>query len=287
MSSAPENHQTSTDYELIVKSIYEQILRRDGIANIEVKHNQFITGKSGVSHQIDVMWHFKQAGIEHVVLVECKNYSSTVELGHVRNFKSVLDDVGIARGVMVTKVGFQSGANDFAKFNGIDLKLARTPVDSDWEGLVRHIKVNIIMKTFDTRIAPQVNFNLPKEHAANAAGAIADGNATEVQLLDQFGQSASVPMGQWLPQNVPILDKVAGGPYIHEVKTPGKHVRLKKPDGQTVLVPVDSITVTYHVSEINSGVNVHADDLVTQVLKDFSTGEVEHFLRSAPKPKMI
>jgi hypothetical protein len=283
MSEAPINHQGAKDYELIVKSIYEQILARDGVTNIEIKHNQSLTGKSGVAHQIDVMWRFKQAGVEHVVVVECKNYSSTVELGDVRSFKSVLEDLGVARGVMVTKVGFQSGAKDFAKFNGIDLKLARSPEDADWEGLIRDIDIRISAKSFDRTKPPSVKINVPKNQASVVVGTTLAGNPLELCLLNNNGEANSPPMAKFLEQNVPILEKDAGGPYSHEIKTPGQFVRLQTSEGKGILVPVDSLTITYHVSEYKTEVSVHADDLVTEVLKDFGTGDVEHFLRSAPK----
>jgi hypothetical protein len=285
MPSAPQNHQDSTEYELIVKSIYEQILKRDGVTNIEVKHNQSIKGKSGVSHQIDVMWRFKQASVEHVVVVECKNFSSTVELGDVRSFKSVLDDLGIARGLMVTKVGYQSGAKDFAKYNGIDLKLVRPPLDSDWNGLVKSIDIHIMLKTFDNSKPPLVKFSVPKHQGEIVAGAVPDGNPTEICLLNREGEAISPPMSLWLGQNVPILDKEAGGPYTYEVRTPETFIRFKREGGESLLVPIDSINVTYHVSELKTDVNVHADEVVTQVLKDFETGDVEHFLRPSPNPK--
>jgi hypothetical protein len=57
------NYDTSTEYELLVKSIYEAILNQGNAENFEVKHNQKLVGKSGVAHQIDVLWRFRQTGI--------------------------------------------------------------------------------------------------------------------------------------------------------------------------------------------------------------------------------
>lgn len=51
--------KTSTDYELLVKTIYAEILNQGNAENIEVKHNQKLSGKTpGVTHQIDVLWRF-------------------------------------------------------------------------------------------------------------------------------------------------------------------------------------------------------------------------------------
>ena len=37
--------KTSTDYELLVKTIYAEILNQGNAENIEVKHNQKLSGK--------------------------------------------------------------------------------------------------------------------------------------------------------------------------------------------------------------------------------------------------
>ena len=143
------NHGGATKYELLVKGVYEAILNQGSAENIEVKHNQKVVGKSGVAHQIDVLWRFRQAGIGHLVLIECKNYGDTVELADVRSFLSVVEDIRGARGVMVTRVGFQSGAADFAKHHGIGLKLLRAPEEQDWDGYIRGVTVFITVKDFD------------------------------------------------------------------------------------------------------------------------------------------
>jgi hypothetical protein len=82
------------EYELLTKSVYEAILKTEGVTNVEVLHNQEVAGRFGGKHQIDVLWRFRQAAIEHTVLVECKNFSSNLEIAHVETFMRSLRTSG-------------------------------------------------------------------------------------------------------------------------------------------------------------------------------------------------
>lgn len=279
MPTNPENYTTSSEYELLVMSVYEEILRHEGVENVEVKHNQELKGKSGVTHQIDVLWRFRRAGIEHLVIIECKNYGRTVELGDVRSFHSVVEDILGARGVLVTRAGFQAGAKDFAQYHGIGLKLLRAPLEEDWEGLIKNVGVNITLKFFDRRRQPSINFGVPGQFATQVAGATPKGRGVDIQLLDKDGNPITPPMAQWLSSAVPMLDKPAGGPYLHRIPLVGMYLRFERPPGEDFLVPIDFADVTYFISESNETVSVSGDEVVKYVLKDFTTGSIEHFQR--------
>lgn len=112
----------ATEYEKLTQVVYQGLLSAEGFDKTNVRHDEDILGKSGVKHQVDVLWQFKQAFIQHTVLVECKNYARPVTLEKIRNFFAVLHDVGNCQGVMVTKTGYQSGVVEFAKHYGIHLK---------------------------------------------------------------------------------------------------------------------------------------------------------------------
>ncbi len=132
------------EYELLTKSIYEALLLQDGVTT-EVKHNIILKGKAA-EHQIDVYWEYKIADTLFRVAIECKNYNSKVTIGKVRDFHSVLNDIGNIQGVMVARKGFQSGAKEYAEHYGINLKEIREPEDADWKGRIKTIvmKMNMI-----------------------------------------------------------------------------------------------------------------------------------------------
>ena len=132
----------NTDYEKLAQEIYQAINNAEGVKTIDVQHNVKLLGKSGCKHQIDVYWTFEMMGMKHNVAIECKNYSSEISVGRVRDFFGVLHDVGNTNGIFITKVGYQSGADKFAAFYGIVLKELRRPTEKDWEGRVKTIVVN-------------------------------------------------------------------------------------------------------------------------------------------------
>lgn len=127
----------NTEYEIFAKSVYEELITQEGLT-INVEHNKIIQGKAA-KHQLDVYWEFKIAGVNHKVTIECKNYGSKVGIGKVRDFHSVLSDIGGINGIMVTTVGYQSGAKDYAEHYGIKLIVLREPKEEDWKGQVRYL----------------------------------------------------------------------------------------------------------------------------------------------------
>ncbi|MCB9278404.1 MAG: restriction endonuclease [Lewinellaceae bacterium] len=133
------------EYELFVKSVYQSILRIDGMEGLSVDHNVMIKGKSGCEHQIDVYFELRIAGEIQRFAIECKNYSKSIQIGKVRDFFGVVTDIGGIKGIMATKIGFQSGARLFGDFYRISLKEIRKPEEDDWNNRLRKIQFNVIM----------------------------------------------------------------------------------------------------------------------------------------------
>lgn len=113
----------SDSYEILVKEVHEALLKNDGVETIKVLHNVKIIGKSGASHQIDVYWEFKLAGVIYKTCIECKYYKRPVEKLHIAAFSAILEDIGNATGIFATCSNYQSGAKLFAKDKSIRLVL--------------------------------------------------------------------------------------------------------------------------------------------------------------------
>ena len=115
------------EYEKFTQEIYQELVNTDVLKATKVLHNIKLKGKSGQEHQIDVYWEYEIAGNKHKVAIECKNYNQTEAIGKVRDFFGALYDLIDVKGIMVTKVGYQKGAKEYASYYGIDLKELRTP----------------------------------------------------------------------------------------------------------------------------------------------------------------
>src|SRR5262245_28658186 len=116
---------TGIPYELIVQSIFQEILDQERAHTIQVKHNVELQGRT-TTHQIDVLWHFSIGGIVYTTLVQAKDWKSKIKKETVLAFRAILDDIpGQPHGVLVTRSGFQSGAKTLAEKHGIKLYLLR------------------------------------------------------------------------------------------------------------------------------------------------------------------
>lgn len=62
------------------------------------------------SHDVDVLVTYRHAGLELVWIVECKAWKSRVTKEKVLALRSVVEDVGADKGVLLAEGGFQSGA---------------------------------------------------------------------------------------------------------------------------------------------------------------------------------
>lgn len=61
-------------------------------------------------HKIDVWVRFKKFGLETKWVIECKHWNSGVTKEKVLVLRSVVEDVGADRGILISVAGYQSGA---------------------------------------------------------------------------------------------------------------------------------------------------------------------------------
>jgi len=175
------------DYEQLVRAIIEAMLRAQGIETVKVQHDVQIQGISR-SHQVDVYWEYRLGGMLHRVITNCKRYTHTVEVTDVLTLSGVLSDMPGVRGLIVTTVGYQKGALEYAKIHNIGLKIVRSPQDSDWDGRVRTIRGQLHITvpeflSFDVRLNPDwLKVNIGDAAAVVGAG-VYDARSTTVRDL--------------------------------------------------------------------------------------------------------
>ena len=78
--------------------------------NAPVKHDQKIIGRSGVLRQIDVLIEDEIATYPLRIVIDCKYYSSKVDINDVGQVWDLVDDVRANLGVIISNAGFTSGA---------------------------------------------------------------------------------------------------------------------------------------------------------------------------------
>jgi hypothetical protein len=269
----------SVEYERLTQAVYQAILRKEGDDCIEVKHNTDIKGRSGVAHQVDVSWRFRKAGVEHHVLIECKNYASDISLEKVRNLFAVQHDIGNCQGMMVTKTGYQSGVVDFAKYYGIGLKLLGKAKDEDWKDRIKDIEVEIhlVGVAQSPGKLPKVGISFDDEVKA----AIASGDLRESRglvFLNAEGVPVPYELSTWLSRKIGEDKPAIGGPYTKKIPLEDHYVELTDKIGTARRVKISGLEIEYHWEVLGTREMIVAgEEIVEAVLKDFSTGEVEHF----------
>jgi len=136
----------------------------------EVIVDHKINGARGV-HRIDVWVNFKRFGLNTNWIIECKYWNTSIPKEKVMALKSIVDDIGVERGILISKKGFQSGALKSAiKTNIIltsldDLRISAK--DDLNNSLLETCKVKIIqLKRQFNKLTPVIKRN---SHSITAA----------------------------------------------------------------------------------------------------------------------
>jgi hypothetical protein len=262
------------EFELLTQEIYQILLKAQGLTTIEVKNNVKIKGKA-FEHQIDVYWEYEIADIKHRVAIECKHYNSEVSVGRVRDFYGVLSDIGNINGIMVSKIGFQKGAKEYASYYGINLKELRPPSEDDWKGRIKSIIVNIrtVVPNIKQRniVIDQdwvkANIELPTD--SNFSYSIR-GMADEIWIFDKEGNK--IKNFNNLDQELPIKWK-SENDIRHNYEFEDAYIEVEK-YGK---IKIKGIQYLYNVNTGIDEIRIDGQDTAKAILKDVLTGKILFF----------
>jgi hypothetical protein len=113
--------KTGKSYEVLTQAVFQLLHDQEEVPNIRVLHDVKLKGKSA-THQIDVYWKFEKTGVPYETIVQAKDWSNPVDQGELFKFNCVRSDLpGPPIGIFVTRTGYQSGAREYAKAQGIIL----------------------------------------------------------------------------------------------------------------------------------------------------------------------
>ena len=130
-------------YEELVKDIYEKLGEPGNIRILCWGSTCKVQGKSGVSHQIDVLTSHSDGVHEYRTAIECKHWEKKVDKDPIAKLAVILDDTQIEKGVIVSQSGFTSDAEGLARSRNISLVELRSPLDADWNGLIKDIHIDV------------------------------------------------------------------------------------------------------------------------------------------------
>ena len=266
------------EYELLVKDVYECLNKAEGLSNIEIQHNVLLSGVSGVEHQIDLYWRFKKATVEYRVIIECKDYKRRVGKDKIMAFKELLTDIGNVHGIFVSRMGFQSGAREYAAKYGIQLMEIRKPTEKDWEGRMRNIHFEYHIRTIQN-VRPQIiaskstSDELKRE--LECAGGFS-GQTDQIfvdygkvicddKVLMEDGRCTMLELINLLPndkiQNDCRCMYIVEGGIVH---------------GYDLSFPIDRVEIVYDMCESVVHSEIRGDDVIKAIVKDITEGSEIH-----------
>ena len=106
------------EFELEVKAILESLA--GDLKEFRAEHRGKLEGGRG-NYEIDILARFEALGVNFLVLVECKRYSSPIKREQVQILYDRIREVGANKGILFTTAGFQKGAIQYADNHGISL----------------------------------------------------------------------------------------------------------------------------------------------------------------------
>lgn len=185
-------------YELLTERLTLLIASRTpGLVTTRLERQVTLIGRSGPS-AIDVVWEFEAVDGPQRVLFECRDYgTSAVKRQAVHSWRSIVDDLSTpdhpTTGVMVTKTGFQSGAQQVANTYGVIIIQMREPSSDDLAG--RLTQIDVVATVRRPYIDPTVPVSFaatemlgtstpPTEHVQSDRYSVQTGNGPAVDLTE-------------------------------------------------------------------------------------------------------
>jgi hypothetical protein len=131
-------------FELFVKEFYKS----DG--ELIVERNVRERGKSGRWRQTDVKVTLKTKLHTYITLIECKRWKNKVDGDRVDVLAAKIEDLSASKGAIITTVGYEKGAELYAKHKNIDIFVVRELTEEEWGSPGRIIE--IILQFFQGKV---------------------------------------------------------------------------------------------------------------------------------------
>ena len=259
----------NTEYEKLAQEIYRTLNSTEDIQPIDIQHNIKIKGKSGCNHQIDVYWEFFNLGEKHCVAIECKNYSATIPIGKVRDFATVLDDIGDIKGIMVTKIGFQDGAKKIADQYGISLKVLRHPTDEDWKGRMKNLYFSIHMPFVQNKKRELiVDEKWTKSNYPSGTNFVFEGLTNEMSVVHKDGTA----INSFYELECNLIDnKSENKTDVEKIFEFGDDAYII--DNENKSLKIKAIKYTYDIQVSTHKFAIEGDKIAKAILKDIKSGK--------------
>lgn len=273
---------TGKPYEVLTQKIFQEILHQTSVKNVNVEHNITLKGKD-TDHQIDLYWKFEIGGIVYETIVQAKDWGQPVDQGELLLFKAVLDDLpNQPKGVFVTKTGYQSGAKEVAKKNGILLYELREMTDADWEGYIKVIEIEMHVQSPNTNIANLIFDNdwlkAEKERLGISSNELGTIQAYEFESpLNCYDENQNRYTAFQEIVNQKCLTSAKPDPTEKQTIMFDRPTFFKTSNPKLPWLKVKGAEIFVDVKELKTGFKIDGGDIVSFILKNITKGEEARF----------
>lgn len=111
---------TPKEFETFCMETLKAYALRENLQDFIITENKIIEANDG-TFQIDVYAEYTALGTKNKVLVECKRHSNPIKRELVAVLNDKLRSIGAQKGILISTIGFQSGATKYAQKHGIAL----------------------------------------------------------------------------------------------------------------------------------------------------------------------
>ncbi len=140
-------------YESITKYIYEALGAKSGVTVLGHGNSCKVVGKSGISHQIDILTSHSDGIHSYQTAIECKYWKEKISKETVMKVSEIIEDARISKGIIVSKKGFTKDGAEFAKYKNIGLVELK-----EIEELQRELEIALIDITHNiTILRPEIS----------------------------------------------------------------------------------------------------------------------------------
>jgi hypothetical protein len=128
-------------YESITKYIYETLGKQSGVKISGYGNNCKVIGKSGLSHQIDVLTTHSDGIHSYKTAIECKYWKDKINKDIVMKLAETIEDAGLNKGIIVSKNGFTQDGVEYARYRNIGLVELRQIEEKDFDKNPKEIEI--------------------------------------------------------------------------------------------------------------------------------------------------
>ncbi|MBK7223502.1 MAG: restriction endonuclease [Saprospiraceae bacterium] len=140
------------EYEEITKYVYETLGNAAGTKIVGHGRTCKVEGKSGVSHQIDILTSHSDGVHNYRTAIECKYWDKKINKEIVMKIAEIIEDSGINKGVVVSKMGFTEDAISFAEYKNVGLVELREMEKRDWQDQLTKPSFQVALVSITTAI---------------------------------------------------------------------------------------------------------------------------------------